>query len=70
MFRRKLRVSISCVACDATQLSAIMPLTLAELEGKSVKELRALARERRVDTSAAVERSDLVDSLMAGPREA
>ena len=28
------------------------------------------ARERRVDTSAAVERSDLVDSLMAGPREA
>ena len=33
MFRIKLRVSISCVvACDATQLSAIMPLTLAELE--------------------------------------
>ena len=30
MFRIKLRVSISCV--DATQLSAIMPLTLAELE--------------------------------------
>ena len=51
-------------------MPTLRPLTLAELEGKSVKELRALARERRVDTSGCVERSDLVESLMAGPGEA
>lgn len=39
------------------------PLTRGELEGCSIKELLALARERQVDTTGCVERREIVEKL-------